>query len=72
MPRHKVAILVAALLPLGACATSMKLPGTQDGETERIRALTHAIEKQADAIIAVVGKATPTPTPTPTPNGGTK
>jgi outer membrane biogenesis lipoprotein LolB len=56
-------IAVVAILLLTGCAAAIKLPGTKDPQTEQIKALVDAIQKQSDALVAVATKASPSPTP---------
>lgn len=64
----KKAILILSLLVSVGCAASATLPGTKNAQVEQIRLLTHAIEKQADAMVAIAGvKPTPEPSPSPSP-----
>jgi hypothetical protein len=59
-------IAFIGLVLLSGCA--VKLPGTRDAQVEQVRLLTHAIEKQSDALVAIAtSRAVPSPTPSPTP-----
>ena len=61
-------IAIAALVLCTGCVSALRLPGTKDPTTEQIRLLTHAIEKQSDAIVAIsTAKPSPSPSPSPTP-----
>lgn len=66
----KKAILIFALFITSGCAATATLPGTKNAQVEQIRLLTHAIEKQADAMVAIAGAkpiAEPSPSTSPTP-----